>query len=91
MDVIVNVGWTDRRPVVPDQRVSRVIVSVPSGTTEQDATWIAAAMVAARKGVEMVTSTAVEGQPSRRVPMPAKRRAEIVEAFACASLPDDVG
>lgn len=85
----IAVGWTDSRPIVPDQHVTHVTVSVPSALSgleaENEATWIAAAMVAANRRTEMVTSTTVLGQPSRRVPLSPERRAEILEAFTCAS------
>jgi hypothetical protein len=49
----VRVGYTDRRPLVPDEAVRYVVVATDRGLT--DAFLIAAQMVGG--GVEMVTST----------------------------------
>jgi hypothetical protein len=50
----VAVGWTSRRPVVPDQHVCRVIVT---GRDDVDAMLAAAQMVAVHPRCVMVTST----------------------------------
>jgi len=52
--VTIEVGYTVSRPVVPDERVSWVLVSAETVT---DACLTAAQMVACRRGVVMPTST----------------------------------
>lgn len=66
----VDVGWTNSRPVIPDQHTSRVTVLAASG---QEAELIALSMVSGRptpegwKPCEMPTSSTVidweEGAP----------------------------
>lgn len=51
---VVLVGYTVRRPVVPDERFSRVVVAADWGI---EATLIAAQVVAVHPYCEMVTST----------------------------------
>ena len=56
----VDVGWTSRRPVIPDQHTARVVVSAYD---EREAQLVAAQMVTAvgagRGGCEMPTSTRI--------------------------------
>lgn len=55
-EYVVDVGFTTRRPVVPDQHMSRVTVLADS---DNDAICTAFAMVYGRAGVVMVTSTTI--------------------------------
>jgi len=48
----VDVGFTTRRPVVPDERTHRVVIAAQD---DIDARLAAHAMVAGHKGVVMVT------------------------------------
>lgn len=50
----VEVGYSVTRPVVPDERTAFVLVDEP---TNSAATLLAAQIVAATRGVEMVTRT----------------------------------
>lgn len=54
---IVQVGWTSRRPVRPDEYVSRVVIMEDS---DHNAHLTAAYMVANRTGCVMITSTKIE-------------------------------
>lgn len=56
MIVWVDVAWTDRRPIVPDQHWSRVSLETE---TEAEAELLALQLVASRPGVEMVTRSRI--------------------------------
>lgn len=53
----VDVSFTTRRPVVPDQFTSRVTVMAD---TESEAFFTAFGMIAGRPGVEMVTRCEIQ-------------------------------
>lgn len=52
----VDVDYSVRRPVIPDERSSTVTILAPD---DADAVGTAVCMVAGRRGVEMVTSARV--------------------------------
>lgn len=54
LSALVEVGFTSRRPVVPDQHITRVWVAAD---TEVEACLVAAQVIACR--YEMVTSTRI--------------------------------
>lgn len=58
MIAVVTVGYTTGRPVVPDERTSRLVLALDDDGT--DPTLVAAQWVASRPGVVMPTSTKLE-------------------------------
>jgi hypothetical protein len=58
LEFTVAMGYSVRRPIVPDERRSTVVVLA---STEAGAVSTAVCMVAGRRGVEMVTRADVVG------------------------------
>jgi hypothetical protein len=71
--VVVRVGWTTSRPVVPDEHVSWIVLEAAS---EVEATLVAAQWAASRERVEWVGHK----QVTRYVEMPTSARVvEVLE------------